>query len=838
MDESFSIMRLVFGAAIRLMVSAGGVVIGWFRKWRAERRLKNYVPNTLGEGADVDLSEQTTAYTIRLPRSTQWDSSKAYQFTNHMLTTFGHLIFRIVAERNMIAWQIVDLQSYDPDIFKRAIRSFYPGCTITVSKLKERKFDEPFYRLVMPYQTMNFFPAPTAHISDLNKADPLTHLTQAMSELETGERIIYTLWVAGIDASANEAGFKLITHKVINPLEYASIGGAITEEIRHATNANVEPGYKTSLQNVMEEKLGNTLFTSFLLMQIDAPTDERLRALAATTIYPTHFAKMPFNALIFAEDAPMGDMIHILTPEREQETDTIGLIQDWLSEQNEAWKTCAMILEARELAALWHLPDETFTANDIVWMNTADVAAPRIFFTPHEGVMLGINTYGDGRREVFLPNSERTNHTTIIGKTGTGKSSLLHNLIGQDILAGRGVAVIDPAGDLVQDILRWSIPANRADDVVVLDISYQFNNSKAHISFPPPMNLLAKPEGVDADIAAGMMVAVLEKIYGDGFSTTQMGHTLTMGLLTLSAAEQPTLLDVERVYDDLMYRQELLANIDNLALTRFWERFDATSQAQREQFLYPVLRRLDAFYRNKLLLPITCHPDSLNIPKLISENKIILVSLRADETQVPAAERMVLGATIISQIQMAALAGAIRKEPYLLYIDEVHNFITTSLAKTFVEIRKRGLGLVVANQYFKQLTGETLDALMGTVGSLIAFECDDADAKLLAPYMKPEIDTSHLVKMGKFNAAVSVRSAEGQRAAFTIQTLEQPKSTVHERIREAKSKEHWLRKKSVENYTPKPYSVVKQWLDDRYKSKPTPQPTSGEDDEFIEPRWT
>jgi hypothetical protein len=246
--------------------------------------------------------------------------------------------------------------------------------------------------------------------------------------------------------------------------------------------------------------------------------------------------------------------------------------------------------------------------------------------------------------------------------------------------------------------------------------------------------------------------------------------------------------------------------------------------------LYPVLRRLDAFYRNPNLAAITCHPDPLDIAALMAENKIILVSLQADERKIPELERMVLGATIISQIQMAALVGGIKQPPYLLYVDEVHNFVTTALDVMARQARQKGLGLYVATQYLKSLTSKTLDAFMGTVGTIGVFETDDADARQVATYLKASFDASDMASLGKHKMAVSMRSASGSRAAFSLDPAYAPPA---DDVPEHVAREVYLRGKSVENFTPKPYSVVKAWLDDRYK--PKKQAKKDEQDELSEP---
>jgi hypothetical protein len=313
-----------------------------------------------------------------------------------------------------------------------------------------------------------------------------------------------------------------------------------------------------------------------------------------------------------------------------------------------------------------------------------------------------------------------------------------------------------------------------------------------------------------------------------------MANTLNMALLTLAHEPQPTLLDIQHLFQDDEYRERITAKVDNIMVKRFWDGYEEMKDGQRRSLTDP-LWRLDAFYNNNQLLSITCHPERLKLAEWIKANKIILVSLNAPSNSVPEQERYMLGASLVSQIEMVVKDSVIKDKPYMLYIDEVRHFVTTALPDMLSESRKYGLGLVLASQYSKQLVGDTLDAVQGNVSTLVSFEVGQPDAKALVPYMKPGFTDTDLVSMGQFTAAVSLRYQRERQPAFTMETLPPPGHEQSQPERESK-----LRKLSVETYTPKPYSEVMDWVKKRYMGE---RGSSGQavknsekgEDEFFEP---
>ncbi|MEZ4671449.1 MAG: type IV secretion system DNA-binding domain-containing protein [Anaerolineae bacterium] len=765
-------------------------------------------------------------YRLHLPKSIPWDSSKAEQFMSQLLTNFGSMTFQIIAERDAISWQLLDLRSdYNEAFVVRTIRAIYPEADVQTALYQAKTFTEPFHRFVVKAKPLvPIFPAPLVRARELKDVDPLVNLTQAASDLEDGETLLYTLAVTGFARDAQKQGERLITTSDVGTADFLSLGGAIDAMARKATGTDRTAAYADDLMREMRVKLQNPLYHALLTIQIDAPTQERVGVLLSAATHVFQFAKARFNAvdLYLPEwEKP----IAVADASGSQQTDTLGVLEAWLTNRSQLWQELLFILEPAELAALWHVPNKNFTASDITWIHGKQTQLPAIMRGKRDGVCLGSNRYAGRDEPVYMPQVDRATHMAIIGKTGTGKSNLLHRLIHQDIQAGRGVSVVDPHGTLVRDVLRWSIPLEREPDVIVLDL--------ANEAFPPPLNLLAVPKGLGERGAVAQVMAILEK-FGSFDDTVTVAPTLRAALSTLWHEETPTLRDVPRLFKDPNYCNRLLETLDSPAAEEFWEAYDTKSVGQQDQLSSPVVHRISDFYGNNVVYPMLCHPDPLPLSTFMNQNKIILMSLQADETRLPPQEQRLLGAILISQLQMAAMSGAIATRPYYLYIDEVQHFVTTSLPTMFSEARKYGLALIVANQYLHQLAGNTLSAVVNNVGAVMAFQCGLDDAKVLEPYMQPQFEAEDLTHLDKYNAAVFMRYLDQTQAAFGVMTEPPLPKTETKDMEAANQRAEHIRQHSVQQYTPKSRQDVLNWLKARYPRKRRAGGDDGEEG-FYEP---
>jgi hypothetical protein len=401
------------------------------------------------------------------------------------------------------------------------------------------------------------------------------------------------------------------------PLDFFQAGVAST-----AGEQRIER-YDASRQKIIQEKLSNMVYQCLLLVQTDAPTQERVRQMSTQESHIVQFKSPNYGFLGGYQEAWPDSIQHVTTLEQALDTDIIGLLDSWLSNESTKWRNFRLVLDAKELAALWHLPHEGFTAPNIDWIRGKHVPLPSDMRGKNKGVCLGDNRYAGKKEPVYMLAKDRATHMIVVGKTGMGKSTFLHNLIRQDIANGSGVAVIDPSpgGSLIRAILQQSIPESRERDVCVWDL--------ANWQHPPPLNFLRLPPGVRRQEAASSVMAIFEKIYGAEFSATRMGRTLAAAVQTLMADKTATIRDIARLYRDPGYRKDLVEQVESEATRDFWEDFETMTERDQREHFAPILWRIEGLYDSPLLYPVVCYPYAFNLRTVIRSKRIFLVSLGA-----------------------------------------------------------------------------------------------------------------------------------------------------------------------------------------------------------------
>ena len=751
------------------------------------------------------LSQPTIyhVYSVKLPPKTVWQSVRAGEFMSTLLERFTGLAFQIVATHEQLDWRILDLRcNADPNDLTVAIQSFYPQAEVVVSDAPSQQNNAPVFRYVMQFRHLRDFFQPMKRADDLRQSDPLIALTQEMSALLPGERIVYSLYVADYARFAHEQALNFLVRKVPkNPLRFMSSQGIFEAIAELGLPEDMEPLYPPTETDLYLTKLVSPLYLSFLMVQVDAASPERVLTLSHLDGHVAQLDYVPYNGLMAFERPMLEDVDAVDMPEQHAATSIEGVIAAWVSGANADWREHPLILDGHELAALWHLPYEEFTSSRIVWGKThIFVPMPAEVARNKQGICLGYNGGSERALPIYMPLENRTTHMAIIGRTGTGKSTLMHNLIYQDIAAGRGVAVIDPHGTLVRDVIARSIPVEREDDVVLLDFAQE--------EYPPPLNPLVLPDGASQRDAAGQMMTIIQQFYR-GFEG-QMADTLYMTLLTLMQEPSPTIRDVTRLYASPRYRASLAEQLDNPAAEDFWTVFNRLSPGEQEQRRSPVEHRMRSFYGNPALYPVLCHPKTLDVAALIRERKVVLISLEAKRAGIPPRDQQLLGAILIAQIQQAVMGHAAVEHGYYLYVDEAEDFITTSLPEMLSQARFANLSLILANQYLKQLAGETLEAVMANVGAIAAFQCYEPDARALLPYLRRSFEMDDLLNVDVFQAALWMRVKQ-QQAVMSLNTAPKPELAKGDGERYER-----IRAKSIANYTPMCREDVLKWLRERY----------------------
>jgi energy-coupling factor transporter ATP-binding protein EcfA2 len=354
-----------------------------------------------------------------------------------------------------------------------------------------------------------------------------------------------------------------------------------------------------------------------------------------------------------------------------------------------------------------------------------------------------ITNYRDIRQRFGIKQKNRRAHLCIVGKTGTGKSTLIQTMARYDIEMGYGIALIDPHGDLAEAILE-SIPANRINDVVY------FN--PADLEFPIPFNPL---EHVPADrrfLVASGLISVFKKVWGD-FWGPRLEHILRNALLTLLGFPGATLLDLPRLLTDEPFRMTVLKRVTHPHVRDFWfSEFGKYSAYLKSEAVAPILNKVGQFVASTPLRNMVGQrtPTTLDFRQMMDEGKILIANLA--KGKIGEDNTSLLGAMLVTKIQLAALSRADvpehERRTFYCYVDEFHNFITMSFADILAESRKYALSLTLASQQLSTQIDERLrSAILGNVGTLISFRVGVEDAKLLAPEFAPTFGVTDLINL-------------------------------------------------------------------------------------------
>jgi len=428
------------------------------------------------------------------------------------------------------------------------------------------------------------------------------------------------------------------------------------------------------------------------------------------------------------------------------------------------------ILNSEELASLYHFPLPTTETPNIRWL--AARRAPGPVNMPKEGLILGINTYRGIDNKVRIKPDDRRRHMYIIGKSGTGKSVMLQNMIIQDVREGKGVCVVDPHGDLVEGVLQ-QIPAERANDVIVFDPS--------DTERPMGLNMLEFTDESQKDFAVQEMIAIFYKLFPPEMIGPMFEHNMRNVMLTLMAdKEYPgTIADIPRMFTDPAFQKYKVSKLADPVVRAFWEKEMAkTTDFHKSEMLGYLISKVGRFVENEMMRNIIGQPKSgFDFRQAMDEGKVLLVNLSKGKTG--EVNSSLLGLIIVSKIQMAAMTRAelpeAQRKDFYLYIDEFQNFITDSIATILSEARKYRLNLIIAHQYLGQLVQNNdtkiRDAVLGTTGTIVSFKIGVEDAETIAKEFAPVFTSFDVVNIEQYNAYIKLLIDNAPTRPFNMRTL-------------------------------------------------------------------
>ena len=653
------------------------------------------IPDELEE-PEPDLFFNTSSITeiqIALPSDSHITSTQAEQFLLSLKYSVSPISFEVIGLSNSIVVQFACRES-EMTLLQNQLRAYFPDATLyeetdfLVNQWTRRNITSGA-SLVVDFGLSNEFIIPLQIINNFS-VDPLIGICGALSDLRDGEvGLVQVLFQPTIYPWAQSA-------------EYATLD---------MDGKSVFPD-APELAHSLKEKTSHPLYATLIRVAVKSYNSERVWQIAKRlggSLAPLNNAAD--NELIPLTNDGYDDFVH---EECVLERQTLR---------------SGMILNSAELVSLVHPPSSSVRAEKLKRDQRKTRSAPSIaLIQKPSSIVLGENVHQGKQQLVSLNEEQRTKHIYVIGASGTGKSTLLLNLIRQDIEIGNGVCVLDPHGDLINAILGY-IPEHRHNDVILLDPSDE--------EYPIPFNILSAHSELEKTLLSSDLVSVFRRLstsWGD-----QMTSVLANAILAfLESSTGGTLYDLKRFLVESQFRKEFLTTLEDETVVYYWEKeFPLITGSGSGKPQAPLLTRLDTFLRPKLIRNmVTQRENKLDFRRIMDERKILLAKL--SQGAIGKENAYLLGTLIVAKLNQTALGrqdvSQANRPFFSVVIDEFQDFITPSMASILSGARKYHLGLTLAHQDFRQLWNqdtEVASAVLTNPYTRVCFRLGDADAQRL-----------------------------------------------------------------------------------------------------------
>ncbi len=685
----------------------------------------------------IDAAEQMFAAFHSLKKD--WHKS--------LFSTEDYFGFEIVAMKEEIKFY-VNVPKKLQDWIEKQIHGTYPGARIE-EKDEVNIFTEKGKVAFAALKLDKSDYLPTKAYKDL-PTDGLSLITSAMSKMGDGEGCVFQILIqpAGKRWQKKGEGYISSTKKKEADPDKASYSHD-PKEMEAIQNKIAKPGFKTSIRIVVSSP--NEVSAQSHLNNI-------VGAFAQFASPHNKFTK----SRIWIKQLFMIDFIYRYMP----------LFDRGVS-----------VLNSEELATVFHFPNKTVETHHIAWLNAKNAPAPDKI--PNEGLYLGKSVYMGQERKIFISDDDRRRHMYIVGKTGTGKSEFLKEMILQDIQKGRGVAAIDPHGEFVEDILHL-MPPERAEDVIY------FNPSDT--DRPMGLNMMEAHNEEQMHFMASSVIGLMYKLYDPhktGIIGPRFEHAIRNAMLTIMSKKGGTFIEMVRVLTDTKFVEELLPYVKDPIVKRYWtDQIAQTSDFHKSEVLDYIVSKFGRFVTNKTMRNIIGQPESaFDFRKAMDEEKILLVNL--SKGKLGEEDAKFLGLILVPKILIAAMSRQDipmdQRKDFYLYVDEFQNYATEDFAVILSEARKYRLNLVVANQFISQIEEDVKNAVFGNVGTLVTFRVGVPDANFLQHEFAPVFSETDLANIEKYHVYIKTIVKNEPVPPFSMSLLkdmDKQKAQMNDRLAE------------------------------------------------------
>lgn len=619
---------------------------------------------------------------------------------------------------------------------------------------------------------------PIKTFRDFEEADPLAAITSALGKAGPGEQVWLQILIRPVDDVWQQKGhdyvkkvregikptsldpveilrnvFSVIFEHIPYAFRMFTLGPKPFEPARPSTAMiRLSAGQELELKS-LENKLSKMGFKAKVRILAAAPdittARERIASVAASF---KQFSTANLNSFVAGE------------------IDTKG--RKWLPQfraRSFPEDKNYYILNIEELASIYHMPNISVETPSIAWTRSKKGEPP--LNLPMEGApevtTFAETVFRDTVKRFGIKRADRRKHQYIIGKTGTGKSTLIKNMIIQDIQAGEGVAVLDPHGDLIEELLDY-VPEHRLQDVVI------FNPADAE--YPVALNMLEVIDPRQRNLIASGLLDVFKKYFANSWGP-RLEYILMNCILTLLEVPNTSLLGIVRLLTDTDYNKYIVSYITDPVMKEFWTKEFTQMKGNQKlitEAISPIQNKVGQFLNASTIRNIVGQPKStIRIDDIINQGKIFFVNLATG--RIGENNSSLLGAMIISQLQFAAMRRVdvpeSQRKDFYVYADEFQKFATDSFATILSEARKYRLDLVLTHQYIEQMPETVREAIFGNVGTLQTFTVGPGDAAFLEKEFEPTFLAQDIINLGRFEMYLKLQIDDMSSSPFSARSL-------------------------------------------------------------------
>lgn len=741
----------------------------------------------------------------------------------HGLTSNNTAISRLLRPPLVISMEIVSSKSQGIRFLVRLpeimVASFEAAVTAYLPEVKVGQAADytPVRGRVVSFTQKAHFAFPLQSHTMFELQDPLAYLTGAMTKLVSEELLAVQLVVSPVrvpEAEAlsnmvlrNEDIEQFIKHKPVTGFStlFRTINNflfGLTDVITYAYRGNSKNGYSVSQkENFQKQQAAMKLRPARILSPFEQELFESVHQKLTQQLF-----RVDIRAFVYANT-------NVEAKRR------IGSLQSALSSfsvpkyqslrtNNHKWsqvyrnavfkhrlpslnKSHSSILAASELASLYHFPHRKTTKTENVSKSLSRTLPAPVSLKngSKPDILLGVNQHHGSSTPIGLTSAERDRHVYIVGGTGNGKTTMLMYAIVQDIKSGKGLAVLDPHGDLAETLLRY-IPRDRINDVIY------FNPDD--ISYPIGLNLLELPEGLkgddllrEKDLVTESTISVMRKIFSDDDTGGhRIEYILRNTIQTALTLENPTLFTIYDLLNDTKFRRSVTKKLEDKDLSNFWKNeLGKAGEFQRVKMAAGITAKIGRFlFSASAKRVLEQEKSTIDFDDILNSGKILICNfskgLLGEDTST------LFGTTVLAKIQMASLRRSRQKQtdrrPFYLYVDEFQNFATMSFVQMLSEARKYKLFLTMAEQSTAQQDYQRLvDIILANVGTIICFRSGSpADERLLLPLFRPFIEENEISNLPAYSFYMRIAALDAQEplSGETLLVSTKPSQVAHDSV--------------------------------------------------------